>query len=162
MDLLPGALGSAWSGTPESTTVGKLYTELKVRKGRPWPTRQFIDVLNEAINQGILVRSSGGPDFTSLNVDSERGLRLPAKGTSTPPPKPPPTGANETTEAALDLAQLQDFVEEGAPALTKILAGATPEFAIKIRLKGKKPSNLTGANEILKKINPDWKFEGSN
>jgi len=162
MDLLPGALGSAWSGTPESTTVGKLYTELKVRKGRPWPTRQFIDVLNEAINQGIIVRSSGGSDFTSLNVDSERGLRLPAKGTTTQPPTPPPTGANETTEAALDLAQLQDFVEEGAPALTKILAGATPEFAVKIRLKGKKPSNLTGANEILKKVNPDWKFKGSN
>jgi hypothetical protein len=77
MDLLPGALGAAWSGTPESSTVGKLNSELKVRKGRPWPTRQFIDVLNEAINRGILARSSGGSEFTSLITDSERGLRLP-------------------------------------------------------------------------------------
>jgi len=37
----------------------------------------------------------------------------------------------------MDLAQLQDFVEEGAPTLTKLIAGATPEFAVKIKLKGK-------------------------
>jgi len=86
-------------------------------------------------------------------------LRVPAAGGGTPPPLPKPSaGANETTEAALDLVQLQDFVEEGAPALTKILAGSTPEFAVKIRLKGKKPADLAGANAILKKINSDWKF----
>ena len=60
MDLLPGALAAAWSGTPQKTTVGKLYAELKVQKGRPWPTRQFIDVLNEAVNQGMLVRGATG------------------------------------------------------------------------------------------------------
>jgi hypothetical protein len=53
---------------------------------------------------------------------------------------------------------LQDFAEEGAPALAKILAGSTPVFVVKIRLKGKKPLDLTGANAILKKINSDWKF----
>ena len=86
---------------------------------------------------------------------------LPATSASTPPPTPPASaGANETTEVALDLAQLQDFVEESAAALTKMLAGATPEFAVKIRLKGKKPASLAAANEVLKKINPDWKFGG--
>jgi hypothetical protein len=58
----------------------------------------------------------------------------------------------------LDLTQLQDFAEDGAAALTKALAGAAPEFAVKIRLKGKKPASLTAANDVLKKINPDWKF----
>jgi hypothetical protein len=53
---------------------------------------------------------------------------------------------------------LRDFVEEGAPALNKILVGSTREFAVKIRLKGKKPPDVTGANAILKKINSDWKF----
>jgi hypothetical protein len=94
-----------------------------------------------------------------VHADAEREVRVPAASTSPPPPTPPVSvGSNETTEVTLDLAQLQDFVEEGAPALTKILAGASPEFAVKIRLKGKKPANLAAANEVLKKINPDWTF----
>jgi len=161
MDLLPGALAAAWSVKPETTTVGKLYAELKAQKGKPWPTRQFIDVLNETVNRGILVRASGGSEFTSVHADAERELRVPAASASPPPSTPPATvGANETTEVTLDLVQLQDFVEEGAPALTKMLAGAAPEFAVKIRLKGKKPANLAAANEVLKKINPAWKFGG--
>ena len=56
------------------------------------------------------------------------------------------------------LAQLQDFVDEAAPALTKMLAGATPEFAVRIRLRGKTPASLAAANEVLRKINPEWKF----
>lgn len=161
MDLLPGAVTAAWSGKPETTTVGKLYAELKAQKGRPWPTRQFIDVLNETVNQGILVRASGGAEFTSVTADAERELRLPTAGAGTPPPTPPASaGSNETTEVTFNLVQLQDFVEEGAPALAKILAGAAPEFAIKIRLKGKKPANLAAANEVLKKSNPDGTFGG--
>ena len=89
-------------------------------------------------------------------------MRVPSTSPSTPSPTPPAsTGANETTEVALDLAQLQDFVEESAPALTKMLAGATPEFLVKIRLKGKKPASLAAANEVLKKSHPNWKFGGS-
>ena len=161
MDLLPGALAAAWGGKPETTTVGKLYAEIKTQRGKPWPTRQFIEVLNEAVNQGMLVRTTGGSDFTSVNADAERELRVPATSASTPPPTPPASaGANETTEVALDLAQLQDFVEESAPALTKMLAGAAPEFMVKIRLKGKKPASLAAVNEVLKKIQPDWKFGG--
>jgi hypothetical protein len=53
---------------------------------------------------------------------------------------------------------LQDFVEESAPTLTKMLAGAAPEFVVKIRLKGKKPASLAAANDVLKKIKPDWTF----
>jgi hypothetical protein len=56
---------------------------------------------------------------------------------------------------------LQDFVDESAPTLTKMLAGATPEFVVKIRLKGKKPASLAEANEVLKKLHPGWKFGGS-
>ncbi|MGD0265018.1 MAG: DUF499 domain-containing protein [Candidatus Methylomirabilota bacterium] len=157
VDLLPGALAGAWTGTPQKTTVGKLYAELKALRGRPWPTRQFIDVLNEAVNQGILVRVTSGPEFTSVNADVDRALGLSAPGSGSPPP-PKPTGVHETTEVAMDLAQLQDFVDESAPALTKLLAGAAPEFAVKIKLKGKAPTDLAKANEVLKKVNPDWQF----
>ena len=83
----------------------------------------IINVLNGAVNQGMLVGTTGGSDFTSVNADAERELRVPATSTSTPPPmQPPPSAqANETTEVVLDLAQLQDFVEVSAAALTKIL-----------------------------------------
>jgi hypothetical protein len=157
MDFLPGSLTSAWNGTPAKTTVGKLYAELKVQKGRPWPTLQFVEVLNEAVHQGMLVRSAAGPDFSSATGDSDRELKLPPSGPP-PPPKPSPKGPMETSEVTLDLARLQDFVDDGAPALTKMLAGATPEFAVKIRLKGKTPPSLAEANEVLKKISTDWKF----
>jgi len=159
MDLLPGALAGAWGGTPPKTTVGKLYGEVKRQKGRPWPTRQFIEVLNEAVNQGMLVRSAAGPDFGSATTDADRELRLPAPGTPTPTPIPPKAhGVRESNEAAMGLAQLQDFVEDSAPRLTKLLAGAAPEFMVKIRMKGKTAGDLSAANEILKKIDPDWTF----
>jgi hypothetical protein len=31
---------------------------------------------------------------------------------------------------------------------------------VKIRLRGKKPASLAEADEVLKKIHPDWKFGG--
>jgi len=158
MDLLPGALPGAWAGAPVMTTVGKLYSELKARKGRPWATKQFIDVLNEAVNQAMLVRGAVGPEYTSVTGDASRELKLPPTGTAKPATTTVVTGAKETTEAAMNLGQLQDFVEDGAPALTKMLAGATPEFAVKIRFKGRVPGNLAAVNEVLKKINPDWTF----
>ncbi len=121
----------------------------------------IIDVLNGAVNQGMLVRTTGGSDFTSVNADAERALRVPATSPITPPPTPPASaGANETTEVALALAQLQDFVEESAPTPTKMLAGAAPQFMVKIRLTGKKPASLAEANEVLKKIHQDWKLGG--
>lgn len=158
MDLLPGALGHAWEGTPPKTTMEKLYTELRNQKERPWPTRQFVYVLNEAVNQGILVRGSGGlGEFASLARDGKRELLLPKE--APPPPKPKPPGAlNESSEATMDLSKLQDFVEEGAPALTKALAGASPEFSVRVKLKGKPPLDLSAANEILTRIDPSWKF----
>ncbi len=64
----------------------------------------------------------------------------------------------ESTESALDLAELQNFVEDTAPALTKLLAGASPEFAVRIKLKGEAATDLSSATEKLKKINSDWKF----
>jgi hypothetical protein len=121
--------------------------------------RQFIDVLNEAVNQGILVRGSGGTEFASLVTDANRELRVPTVGSPAPTPKPPVTSqGNESTEATLDLTQLQDFADGGAAALTKALAGSSPEFMVKIRFKGKKPASLAAANEVLNKIRPDWKF----
>lgn len=159
MELLPGPLPGAWTGTPQTTRLGKLYAELKAAKGRPWPTRQFIEVLNETINQGIVVRAAAGPEFASVKEDADRELRLPAPGTPTPTPTPQPApGTKETGEVTLDLSRLQDFAEDAAPALTKVLAGSVPEFAVKVRLKGKTPGNVAAANDILKKINPDWKF----
>lgn len=159
MDILPGALPAAWTGKPERTTVGQVYAELKSQKGRPWPTQQFIDVLNEAVNQGIVARVTGGREFASVTADADRELRVPAADNTTVPPKPNVlVRANESTEATLNLSQLQDFADGGAAALTKVLAGAAPEFALRIRLSGKKPSSFEAANALLKKIHPDWKF----
>ena len=61
----------------------------------------------------------------------------------------------------MDLAQLQDFVEITAPKLIKLMAGATPEFVVKIKLKGKTPTSdeLTNATDLLRKEHPDWNFE---
>lgn len=159
MDLLPGALAGAWAGTPPKTTVNALYTELKAQKTRPWPTRQFIDVLNEAVNQGILVRAVSGPEFGSLTADGTRELLVPKQ--APPTPKPQPTSSSrESSEVTMALSDLQDFVEDTAPALTKLLAGASPEFAVRVRLKGKAAADLAAANEVLKRINPDWSFGG--
>ena len=157
MDLLPGALPGAWSGAPPKTTVDALYGELKTQKGRPWPTRQFIDVLNEAVNQGILVRSASGPEFGSLSADGKRELLVPKEAPPTPKPQAAGSG-RETSEVSMGLSDLQDFVEDSAPALTKLLAGASPEFAVRVRLKGKAAADLAAANDVLKKINPEWKF----
>lgn len=159
VDVLPGALGDAWGGNPPATTVEKLYTALRNQKARPWPTLQFIDVLNEAVNQGILVRGTGGTgEFSSLSKDGERELLVPKVAPPPPKPKPKPGAPQESSEATMNLSTLQDFVEEGAPALTKLLAGATPEFSLRVVLKGKVPDNMAAANEVLKKIDPDWKF----
>ena len=131
---------------------------MKTQKGRPWPTRQFIDVLTEAVNQGIRVRSTSGPEFGSLSADATRELLVPKEA----PPTPKPASASssrESSEVSMGLSDLPDFVEESAPALTKLLAGASPEFAVRVRLKGKAAADLTAANDVLKKINPDWKFE---
>ncbi len=93
-----------------------------------------------------------------MGPDVDGVLRMTVTGSGTPSPIPEPTGVRETTEIAMDLAQLQNFVEESAPSLTKLLAGAAPEFAVKIKLKGKAPIDLAKANEVLKKVNPDWQF----
>jgi len=158
VDLLPGALDGAWDGKPPKTTVKGIYTELKSQKGRPWPTRQFVDVLNDAVNKGILARASSGPDLRSLAEDGDRELLLPKEAPPAPAPKPAAGGARETTEVTMALSDLQDFVDETAPQLTKLLAGASPEFTVKVRLKGKAETDLTRANDVLKKIDPEWRF----
>ena len=134
-----------------------LYAELKAQKTRPWPTRQFIAVLNEAVNQGILVRAVSGPEFGSLAADGTRELLVPKQAPPTPKPQPA-SSSRESSEVTMALSDLQDFVEDTAPALTKLLAGASPEFAVRVRLKGKAAADLAAANEVLKKINPDWGF----
>lgn len=158
MDLLPGALPAAWTDSLSKTTVGKLYAELKAQRGRPWPTRQFIDVLNEAVNQGMLTRATTGLELTSVTVDADREFRLPVAGSGPTPPAPKPAGLPETTEMVMDLAQLQNFAEESAPVLTKLLAGTAPEFTVKVKLKSKTQVEVAKANELLKKVNPDWHF----
>ena len=157
MDLLPGALAGAWDGRPPKTNVNALYAELKTLRGRPLPTKHYIDVLNEAVNQGILVRAAGGPEFASLAADGERELLVPKEIPS--PTKPQPTSsARESSEVSMGLAKLQDFVDEGAPALTKLLAGASPEFAVRVKLKGKAPDDLRKVNDLLAKLDPEWGF----
>jgi hypothetical protein len=54
MDLLPTALSDAWTKEAEpKTTVSALYTDLKAKRGRPWPTKLFLDGLNAALGQGF-------------------------------------------------------------------------------------------------------------
>jgi hypothetical protein len=109
------------------------------------------------VNKGILARATSGPDFKSIVDDGKRELLVPRE--APPPPKQVPTStARETSEVSMGLSDLQDFVEDTAPALTKLLAGASPEFAVRVRLKGKAPADLAAANEVLKKIYPEWSF----
>jgi hypothetical protein len=122
------------------------------------PTRQFLDVLNEAVNHGVLGRSAAGPEYTCVTADATRDLVVPTAVPIAAPNLKPVAGAIETTELGLDLKQSQDSVEEGALALTKMLAGTTPGFAMKIKLKGKTPPNIAGANTVLGTIKSDWKF----
>jgi hypothetical protein len=159
LDLLPGALPDAWDVTAKTTTVATLYTELKKQKGHPWPTRQFLEVLNEAVQQGMLARVAAGPEFTSLTADADRKLKLPTIIVDPPPPTPTP-GVRETNEVALTLNQLQDFVEDAAPEMTKLLAGSTPEFMMRIRVKSSKNQiDVAAANALLSKIQTYWRFE---
>jgi hypothetical protein len=81
----------------------------------------------------------------------DRELRLPLEVTPIPTTSPIKSpSVRDSSEASMDLAQLQDFVEEGALALMKLLAEAAPEFAVKIKLKGKAPPDLSEANDLLK------------
>jgi ribosome-associated toxin RatA of RatAB toxin-antitoxin module len=61
---------------------------------------------------------------------------------------------------ALTLNQLQDFVEDAAPEMTKLLAGSTPEFMMRIRVKSSKNQiDVAAANALLSKIQTYWRFE---
>jgi len=155
-ELLPAVLPGGW--TPDNrATVNRLYAALRTSKGRLWPRRQFIDVVNDAVNTGVLAKLDPGPDLVDLAADGERRIGLPAAAPPSPAPKLSST--RESTEVTLSLGQLQDFVEDGAAQISKILAGAQPEYAIKIRLGGKVRADLSQANRLLAKIDPAWRFE---
>src|SRR5207244_2428149 len=57
IQFLPSNLPGAWSNEAEPiATVLGIYSEIKAKTGKPWPTRQFLETLNAAIGQGFLRR----------------------------------------------------------------------------------------------------------
>jgi hypothetical protein len=159
LDLLPAALPDAWSGeTPPKTTVGGIYASLKTLRSVPWPSKQFVEVINGALNQGVMLRSSGSGEIKSVSADGAVAITLPAHLPPPPPPPPPSGGGRTSTAIHVEVGNLQDLAEDVAPQLTKLLSGCSPGFEIRLQIEGDAPSNLDDVNKIMQQFDPEWKM----
>jgi hypothetical protein len=160
LELLPAALADAWTkDKPEKTNVADLYAALKTQRSVPWPSKPFVELLNGAINQGMLIRTSGGGEIKSLAADGSVGLTVPSQLPPPPPPPPPtPTGGMVSTPISLDVGGLQNLAEDIAPQLAKLLSGASPEFELKLKLKTKPGGDLSEIIALMQKADPNWKI----
>jgi hypothetical protein len=158
MDLLPALLPGAWSKESEpKSTVLALYADLKATRGKPWPTKLFLDGLNAALGQGFIHRASGSGPVSSL--ERESGVELIIRSET---PKPPdltqlPTGRRGSSLAVLSIGEIQDFAEQ-IHDLTKPLVGLDPRIEVRITVKSKTDGDLSEANRILNRIKPGWKL----
>ena len=155
IDLLPGALGDAWSKDAEpATTVATLYAALKKAKGRPWPPNVFMNTLREALGRGTMQRGDSGGVLVSLEKDG--GVKLALKNVA--PPPPPPGGRTISKRTYMSAAELQTFSEDVAPGLTKTLAGCDVQFEVAVSIKAKPDAKLDEANKVLEKTKAGWNF----
>jgi hypothetical protein len=158
MDLLPSALTDAWTKESEpKTTVSSLYTDLKVKRGRPWPLKLFLDSLNAALGQGFIHRASGTGAVSSLQHDGGIGLIIRNETPKPPDPTQTVAGRRGSSLAVLTIAEIQDLADQ-VHALTKPLAGLEPQIEVRITVKSKVDGDLSAANTILNKIKPGWKL----
>ncbi|HEY8899225.1 MAG TPA: DUF499 domain-containing protein [Chthoniobacterales bacterium] len=160
LELLPAALPDAWSSDPSpKTTVAEIYSALKAQRGMPWPSRQFVDVLNGAINQGVMLRGSGSGEIKSAFGDAAVVISVPSQLPPPPTPPPSPSGSGFTSNTIrIEVAALQDLAEDVAPQLTKLLSGCSPGFEIRLQFEGTPPSDLTEINKLMQQFDPDWKI----
>ena len=158
IDLLPNALPDAWSKDAEpQTTVASLYSELKEKRGKPWPPKMFLDTLNAALGQGFLHRASGAGPISSLQVDGNVNLVIRSEAPKPLDPSPTPTGRRASTIATLSVGELQDFADH-IHAITKLLAGSDPQIEVRLIIKSKSDGDVAEANNLLEKIKVGWKL----
>ena len=126
------------------TDIEKLYAEMKVLKGRPWPEKVFLDALNAAIAQGFIHRAAGTGPISSLQHDGKSGLIIKA---AAPAPTPPsPAGRRRSSMVQLTVSEVQTLGEEIAH-LTKLLAGCDPVVETCISVKDKGDMDLKAVEE---------------
>lgn len=160
IDFLPTALPDAWTKDAEpQTTVAELYAGVKARRGKPWPTKLFIDGLNSAIGQGFVHRVAGSGPITSLINDATTALTIRSAAPKPPEPVPGtfPAGRRASTMVVLNMAEIQDLADQ-VHTLTKPLAGMDPQIELRITVKSKADGDLSSANSILEKIKSGWKL----
>ena len=160
MDLLPTALSDAWTKDAEpKTTASALYADLKATRGRPWPTKIFLDSLNAALGQGFVHRASGTGPISSLQNDgtTELMIRSAAPKPPEPPPIQTPAGRRASNLAILSISEIQDLADQ-IHTLSKPLAGMDPQIEVRITVKTKGNGDLSPANSILDKIKAGWKI----
>lgn len=161
LELLPTALADAWStGNSPKTNVADLYAALKTQRGIPWPSKQFLETLNGAINQGVLLRSTGSGELKALGADGSVQIGTPSQMPPPPtPPQPQPSGGGvQSTAVRVNVGTLQDLADDIAPKLAKLLSGCSPEFEVRLKIDGKLPTNLDEVNKLLEQIDPEWKL----
>lgn len=160
IDLLPGNLPAAWSPEAEpTTTVEKIYTELKAKESKPWPVKGFIEVVNAALGQGFMRRASGTGAIDALDKDGSVPLIVKSDQPAPPDTKPEPItsgGRRGTSAAKLSVAELQDLADNVSEVM-KALAGTEPEIEVRITILGK-TADIGTANKILGAIKQDWRF----
>jgi hypothetical protein len=158
IDLLPASLPVAWSNDVEpKATVADLYTEIKATRGKPWPTKQFLDTLNAAIGQGFLRRATGSGPISSLQHDAHVELVIKSEAPKPAEPTPITPGRRGSTMAVLSAAEVQEFADQ-VHVLTKALAGSDPMIEVRISVKDKSGANLDEASRILEEIKAGWRF----
>ena len=136
------------------TTVSALYADLKSKRGRPWPTKLFLDSLNAALGQGFIHRVTGSGPITSLPNDGATELMI--RSAAPKPPEPPPTQTPAGRRAS-SLAEIQDLADQ-IHTLSKPLAGLDPQIEVRITIKTKADGDLSLANGILDKSKTGWKL----
>ena len=160
LDLLPTALPDAWTKEVEpKSTVATLYAELKIKRERPWPYKEFLDSLNAALGQGFIHRGSGSGPITSLQHEGNADLmiRSEAPKVQEPPPLQTTPGRRASSLAVLSIGEIQDLADQ-IHALTKPLAGLDPQIEVRITVKSKAEGDLSVANSVLSKIKAGWKL----
>ena len=137
--------------------MSSLYTDLKVKRGRPWPPKLFLDSLNAALGQGFIHRASGTGAVSSLQHDGGVGLIIRNETPKPPDPTQTVAGRRGSRLAVLTIAEIQDLADQ-VHALTKPLAGLEPQIEVRITVKSKVDGDLSAANMILNKIKAGWKL----
>jgi hypothetical protein len=132
---------------------------LKAKRGRPWPSKLFLDSVNAALAQGFVHRAIGSGPISSLQHDG--GMELMIRREAPKPPEPPPIqtapGRRGSSLAILSISEIQDLADQ-IHTLSKPLAGMDPQIEVRITVKTKADGDLILANSIMDKIKAGWKF----